>query len=240
MLRPSIHCRDAAQYTPLHVAALNGQVDACKALIEMDANANMRDEKGLALVSYALTMVQAAPPCIWPPSVATWLSLDSCLPALQRPLAQMSTPKSQNDRTRAHSPQARNGETALHCSAQHGHTDMVILLLKVDKRVIHPRADAWRCANRHSLASTPRCETSLTRPRWTLRRSTGGPAASRRCWWARLHRPCWAMYSLFCILFMVLAPNSASNACIVFRFPSGIIYVHLYEAMGTKVYISIC
>ncbi|XP_074792519.1 ankyrin repeat and SAM domain-containing protein 1A isoform X5 [Natator depressus] len=121
---PNVNCVDSTGYTPLHHAALNGHKDVVEVLLRNDALTNVADCKGC-----------------YPLHLAAWKGDAEIVKLLihQGP----SHPKVNEQNTleikelKKYGPfdpyiNAKNNdnETALHCAAQYGHTEVVKVLLE--------------------------------------------------------------------------------------------------------------
>ncbi|MBN3306983.1 ANS1A protein, partial [Amia calva] len=100
---PNVNCVDSTGYTPLHHAALNGHSEVVEALLRNEALTNIADNKGC-----------------YPLHLAAWKGDQRIVRLLihQGP----SHPKLNE--------QNNDNETALHCAAQYGHSEVVRLLLE--------------------------------------------------------------------------------------------------------------
>lgn len=99
---PGANIQDSSGYTPLHHAALNGHTDIVRLLLEHDASTNIVDSKGSS-----------------PLHLAAWSGNVDIVRLL------LSGPSICNVNLTT-----KDDETALHCAAQYGHTQVVSLLLE--------------------------------------------------------------------------------------------------------------
>uniref|UniRef100_UPI00358E577A ankyrin repeat and SAM domain-containing protein 1A-like isoform X5 n=1 Tax=Myxine glutinosa TaxID=7769 RepID=UPI00358E577A len=120
---PNVNCVDCSGFTPLHHAALNGHKEIVLKLLQHEASPNIADEKGC-----------------FPLHLAAWKGDVEIV----RVLIQLGPSHKINDQNqddsceiKRHGPfdpyvNAKNAkhETALHCAAEHGNTDVVSVLLE--------------------------------------------------------------------------------------------------------------
>ncbi|XP_072336598.1 ankyrin repeat and SAM domain-containing protein 1A-like isoform X2 [Scyliorhinus torazame] len=121
---PNVNCVDNSGYTPLHHAALNGQKEVVEMLLKNEASTNIADNKGC-----------------YPLHLAAWKG-DSHIVRLlihQGPSHAKVNEQSaiESKDLKKYGPfdpyiNAKNNdnETALHCAAQYGHSDVVKVLLE--------------------------------------------------------------------------------------------------------------
>ncbi|XP_029453236.1 ankyrin repeat and sterile alpha motif domain-containing protein 1B [Rhinatrema bivittatum] len=100
---PSINCTDSSGYTALHHAALNGHKNVVLKLLQYEASANVADHKGC-----------------FPLHLAAWRGDADIVKILIYQGPSHSRVNEQN----------YENETALHCAAQYGHSDVAALLLQ--------------------------------------------------------------------------------------------------------------
>ncbi|XP_030821466.1 ankyrin repeat and SAM domain-containing protein 1A isoform X3 [Camarhynchus parvulus] len=100
---PNVNCVDSTGYTPLHHAALNGHKDVVEVLLRNDALTNVADCKGC-----------------YPLHLAAWKGDADIVKLLIHQGPSHTKVNEQNN----------DNETALHCAAQHGHTEVVKVLLE--------------------------------------------------------------------------------------------------------------
>ncbi|XP_078276742.1 ankyrin repeat and SAM domain-containing protein 1A-like isoform X3 [Rhinoraja longicauda] len=121
---PNVNCVDCSGYTPLHHAALNGQKDVVETLLKNDASTNIADNKGC-----------------YPLHLAAWKGDAQIVKLLIHQGSSHAKVNEQNaiecKDLKKYGPfdpyiNAKNNdnETALHCAAQYGHSDVVKVLLE--------------------------------------------------------------------------------------------------------------
>ncbi|XP_021485771.1 ankyrin repeat and SAM domain-containing protein 1A isoform X2 [Meriones unguiculatus] len=121
---PNVNCVDSTGYTPLHHAALNGHRDVVEVLLRNDALTNVADSKGC-----------------YPLHLAAWKGDAQIVRLLIRQGPSHTRVNEQNaleiKDLKKYGPfdpyiNAKNNdnETALHCAAQYGHTEVVKALLE--------------------------------------------------------------------------------------------------------------
>uniref|UniRef100_A0A670J9A0 Ankyrin repeat and sterile alpha motif domain containing 1A n=1 Tax=Podarcis muralis TaxID=64176 RepID=A0A670J9A0_PODMU len=122
--RPNVNCVDNTGYTPLHHAALNGHKDVVEVLLRNDALTNVADCKGC-----------------YPLHLAAWKGDAEIVKLLIHQGPSHTKVNEQNaleiKELKKYGPfdpyiNAKNNdnETALHCAAQYGHTEVVKVLLE--------------------------------------------------------------------------------------------------------------
>ncbi|XP_060698895.1 ankyrin repeat and sterile alpha motif domain-containing protein 1B isoform X3 [Hemiscyllium ocellatum] len=100
---PNVNCTDTSGYTALHHAALNGHKDVVLKLLQYEASTNVADNKGC-----------------FPLHLAAWKGDMDIVKILIHHGPSHSRVNEQNN----------ENETALHCAAQYGHSDVVAVLLE--------------------------------------------------------------------------------------------------------------
>uniref|UniRef100_A0A4W3IXB9 Ankyrin repeat and sterile alpha motif domain containing 1B n=1 Tax=Callorhinchus milii TaxID=7868 RepID=A0A4W3IXB9_CALMI len=100
---PNVNCNDTSGYTALHHAALNGHKDVVLKLLQYEASTNVADNKGC-----------------FPLHLAAWKGDMDIVKILIHHGPSHSRVNEQNN----------ENETALHCAAQYGHSDVVGVLLE--------------------------------------------------------------------------------------------------------------
>ncbi|XP_059509438.1 ankyrin repeat and SAM domain-containing protein 1A-like isoform X2 [Stegostoma tigrinum] len=121
---PNVNCVDTSGYTPLHHAALNGQREVVEMLLKNEASTNIADNKGC-----------------YPLHLAAWKGDSHIVRLLIHQGPSHAKVNEQNaiesKDLKKYGPfdpyiNAKNNdnETALHCAAQYGHSDVVKVLLE--------------------------------------------------------------------------------------------------------------
>ncbi|KFZ62709.1 Ankyrin repeat and sterile alpha motif domain-containing protein 1B, partial [Antrostomus carolinensis] len=100
---PNINCTDSSGYTALHHAALNGHKDIVLKLLQYEASTNVADNKGY-----------------FPIHLAAWRGDVDIVKILIHHGPSHSRVNEQNN----------ENETALHCAAQYGHSEVAAVLLE--------------------------------------------------------------------------------------------------------------
>eukprot|EP00064_Thunnus_orientalis_P013968 superscaffoldBa00002353_g14009 len=135
----NVNCTDSSGYTPLHHASLNGHREVVLKLLQFEASTNVADSKGcfplhLAAwrgdVDIVRILIHHGPSHCR----VNQQSLRGCFhPELQDPRDHQGPPKNQKMATvplNMRASQNHERETALHCAAQYGHSEVVSVLLQ--------------------------------------------------------------------------------------------------------------
>ncbi|XP_051780586.1 ankyrin repeat and sterile alpha motif domain-containing protein 1B isoform X1 [Erpetoichthys calabaricus] len=99
----NVNCTDSSGYTPLHHASLNGHRDVVLKLLQYEASTNIADNKGC-----------------FPLHLAAWKGDVEIVKILIHHGPSLCRVNEQNN----------ENETALHCAAQYGHSEVVAVLLE--------------------------------------------------------------------------------------------------------------
>ncbi|KAF7253256.1 Ankyrin repeat and SAM domain-containing protein 1A [Varanus komodoensis] len=117
---PNVNCVDSTGYTPLHHAALNGHKDVVEVLLRNDALTNVADCKGC----YPLHLAA------WKGDAEIVKLLIHQGPSHTKNALEIKELKKYGPFDPYINAKNNDNETALHCAAQYGHTEVVKVLLE--------------------------------------------------------------------------------------------------------------